>query len=297
MRTKRDTECLAVAIALAVLIVPIKAGAQSAGDDALLRELASTDANVRRAALDRREDWKPGPVRAIPLLVRLTVHDPEYSIRLSASTRLRDMGEPARAAVPDLVIGLGSRSPRERANAVQALGMLGPLAADAVDAIGAMYADTSRAVRFVTGEALFSIHQATPRSIRALVQELHAAPEPAALNASVALGVLGEVAVQPIRPCLDDPKPLVRLYAVYALQGIGAPALEALKDALKDSNGTVRAAAATGLALISPRTRPVRQAMESAAEDRDPQVRALARALLTQPPPTHRPATGKLPGH
>jgi HEAT repeat protein len=271
-------------VLLTAMAVSVAACAQSARVDPALQGLSSKDSSVRVATLELDDNWSSPSLQAVPLLVQIAVKDQDPQARYLATHRIKESGARAQAAVPKLTAALKSPREMERAWAVQALGRLGPMAASAVDDIAAAYADTSGNVKFVVGEALYAIKHPTPASIAALVKELRDPEMPAALNASTALGVMGEVAIGPLRPALQDSVPQVRQFAVFALGAIGSSAAPELAMALRDSFGVVRASAISALGAIQPRTEAVRSALEEATHDESPELREMARQTLAWQP-------------
>jgi HEAT repeat protein len=262
----------------------IAACAQSARIDPLLQGLSSKDAHVRMATLELDDNWSAPSLQAVPLLAQIAVKDHDPQARYQATSRIREQEPRARAALPKLTAALKSPREMERVWAIQALERLGPMAATAVDDIAATYSDTSGNVKFVAGEALYKIKHPTPASITALVNELRDPDMPAALNASTALGVMGEGAIGPLRRALKDPILQARQFAVFALASIGSSAVPELATALRDTSWVVRGSAISGLGAIQPRTEAVTKALEVATHDEAPELREMARQSLAWQP-------------
>jgi HEAT repeat protein len=96
-----------------------------------------------------------------------------------------------------------------------------------------------------------------------------------------ALGQIGEAAVLPLIPLLNDPNADVRHATAYALGQIGSPALAAapnLVQRLSETNPSIRAAAIFALAQIGPKAGPA--VLKIVQERRGEDQRNAARALV-----------------
>jgi chaperonin cofactor prefoldin len=98
------------------------------------------------------------------------------------------------------------------------------------------------------------------------------------VNAIVALGKIGEPAVEPLIRALKDENDDVRAHAAYALGKIGKPAIEPLIRALKDENEDVRRMAVVALGEMGDAR--AREYLSQAMTDESETVREIAKAAL-----------------
>ena len=138
--------------------------------------------------------------------------DQNVSVKVNAVKTLIDMGEPA---VESLIQALKDNNPEIRENAAHALGKIGD-----------------------------------ERAVGPLVMIMNDPDEklPPRENAILALGEIGEPAVEPLIHAMENENPQIRARAAEALSKIGDErAIEPLNRALHDKYGMVRDAARMGL--------------------------------------------------
>jgi HEAT repeat protein len=108
------------------------------------------------------------------------------------------------------------------------------------------------AARLKAADALGKLGPAAADAIPSLIKTLHDDHEPLRLNAAYALGAVGAAATAPLIDTLGDTIEHAGLDAAYALSAIGTPAVEALIAAVGDDNSARRAYAAYALGDIGP---------------------------------------------
>jgi len=164
---------------------------------------------------------------AVPELQK-ALKDEVLDVRIEAIVALSEIGPQGKAAVPELTGFLSDdEAPPVRQSAAYALGKIGRDARSAVPALHRMTANRNNIEKTVAAWALVQI-------------------APDAETIKMAIPLLAQ-ALQ------ESPNPDVRIEAAKALGQIGsgsAPASDALKNAAKDSNETVRKAAEEALTKL-----------------------------------------------
>ncbi|MCW2688998.1 MAG: succinate dehydrogenase/fumarate reductase flavoprotein subunit [Mycobacterium sp.] len=235
----------------------------------LLAALADADSAVRRAAADGvRELVELLPE---PAVAQQHLSSPDAAVRAATvyllSARGAGGGEHYRAALND-----GDH--RVRIEAVRAL-----VSVDDVAGVALSAADDNREVRIATANGL-----ATLRADVDTVRRLVADPDP--LTRAAALAALGAVGcgdedVTVVERALAESAWQVRQGAARALSGAApAAAVPALTRALRDPHLDVRKAAVLSLKRWAATEQLAREALQSALDDGDADVRAYARQAL-----------------
>ena len=185
-----------------------------------------------------------------------------------------------------LIEALSSDEWRQREQAVEALGRMGPGAKGAMGHLIEQLADEQWHVRKAAATALSRMgpapEQAIPSLIAALADEEWHVRKPAA-EALAALGPESAPAVGALIEALGDEEWQVRSPAALALAAIGPaskPALGRLIGALDDEEWKVRKHAAQALGAIGISTRPVLSALRQTVNDEEDQVRSAAAEAL-----------------
>jgi len=190
-----------------------------------------------------------------------------------------------------------SRAAWVRANAAQALGLLGDQAEQAVPALVAALGDPESRVAAQAHDALRLIGAAAAPE---LGHALDSTAQSTAVRESVA-GVLQDLgrAAEPAGPALtralNDPSTGVRSLAARALGNFEfTPAIPALTEKLRDPEPRVRENAAAALAHFGPRARSAVVELTAALRDRDESVRVNAANALGKIGPAAATAVGAL---
>ncbi|MFF3542862.1 fumarate reductase/succinate dehydrogenase flavoprotein subunit [Streptomyces platensis] len=281
-------------------ILELLALAEDQPDLATLRPyLADADPAVRRAAVDTlTETVPPGTGQALAAALA----DPDPAVRAAAGASLRELIEvlppepglsaPLAAAVhgPDAVVRsaavevlhalrLGDRAlfataltdpaVEVRVQAVRAL-----VSVDAADELRRAAGDASREVRVAAAHGLGTV--GSPGDLAVPLRDGDVLVRAAALVALATTGCPPPYDAAAVA-ALGDPAWQVRSGAATALTAAAPePAVAALRSALSDGHADVRKAAVLALRAHSARA-DARQALATAADDPDADVRAYAR--------------------
>jgi HEAT repeat protein len=131
----------------------------------------------------------------------------------------------------------------------------------------------------------------------ALVQQLKSPDSAVSGAASLDIIRLGAPAVPALVDLLRDPDPTMRALAARTFWGMGARAegaASALAEALKDADPRVRVGAAMALDNMGPPAAPAVQALMAALRDSNPEVRQWAARALGSIGPAAEPAVPAL---
>jgi len=212
---------------------------------ALIKALGDWDPYVRRAAAEAL--GKLGDPKAVPALIK-ALGDSSEDVRRAAAAALVKIGTPA---VPALIKALGDSDRDVRRAVAEALGAISdPQAVPAlIQALGDSYSDVRRAAAAALGKL------GDPQAVPALSVWVHAG-EDAARNALQTLGrpaldltqAVAQVAAQGAWGVLIRALPNEKVRE--AVVGLGTPTVPALIQALEDSDGGVRRAAAEALGKL-----------------------------------------------
>ncbi len=250
---------------------------------------------LRREAVRAIAALGPGASSALPTLVRAT-RDENEEVRFWAVTAIGGQGHEARSAAPALITvmaddlrrvqeaarhalealgpvatpvllpALRSRDPWLRANAAEAIGVVGDTRGRVVPELIALLVDDSLWVRASGAWALGQIGPAARSAAkplaRMLQEELRRDPALAASSGRVrvehvtfALGRMGRHAGDAVPQLLSvfrDGSDSLRSVATVALAAIGKKAARPLGEALQDGPMAIRLDAARGLRLMGP---------------------------------------------
>ncbi|MGH6628486.1 MAG: HEAT repeat domain-containing protein, partial [Burkholderiales bacterium] len=183
-------------------------------------------------------------------MLRKALKDDDPRVRLGAAIALREIGAPAKAALPDLLIALNDKS------VVREHGFDAP------------------AVRYQAAQAIVSIDPKQELVVPILVEALADQNPVTRISAAESLGKMGAIA-QAAVPNLEhalaaDSDGLVRVFAAHALGEInGSNACAVLTRLLKtDKDASVRARAARVIATLRPTCSQASPALIDALADR-----------------------------
>jgi succinate dehydrogenase/fumarate reductase flavoprotein subunit/HEAT repeat protein len=236
---------------------------------ALLAALGDDDAGVRAAAADGvRElvEVLPDPAAARAFLGAADPVVRAAAVYLLSSRKVGDAAHFRRS--------LDDPDHRVRIEAVRAL-----VSVDDVDGVGAAHGDDNREVRIAVANALGTLG-AGAATIRTLIMDPDPLVRAAALAAFGTIGVL-DADLTTVERALAESAWQVRQGAVRALAGAGNEAAVApLTRALADPHLDVRKAAVLSLTHWAPSDAAARDALNSALDDGDADVRAYARQAL-----------------
>ena len=199
--------------------------------------------------------------------------------RLAAQEKQQAERQAAAAARVDELVATvqGSRS-RERWEAIQALGSMGPRAAKAVPALVKIAGDDDKSTRNVAVVALAEIAPDDFAVIRTVVDALKDADTVVRANAVSFSSRLGPAAVPVLLRAMTDPDPRMRAGAAQALGSasrahsdatLADQTIETLGQALNDHDPAVRKAAAAALGSFGRRARPAVPALAMLLSDKD----------------------------
>lgn len=242
--------------------------------------------------------WLPAQIQkrlAVPVLAR--------DARMRALATLRDIGEPARAAIPALVERLSDKDFTIRLHAAIALGNIGPAALEAKPLLLPRLSDESHTVRSYVANAVWKISQDTnavlpvlekavketgakfrwatvvflgemgPAAERAIPLLEEAARSPDLEVASLALQSLAQISPQTlpfVATFVEHASPDLRLSAIAALGRHGPSAKDAVPLLVKAlADGAQGSPAIMGRALGSER---VKDAAAAALKQIDPEA-------------------------
>ncbi len=250
---------------------------------------------LRREAIKSIAALGPAARDALPVLIRAT-RDENQEVRLWAVTAIRRIGASARdaspallnvlsddarpvqeaardaleaigpAATPVLLPALRTRDPWVRANAAEAIGVIGVAKGDVVPGLVRLLADDSLWVRASAAWALGHLGREAKKAARplaaSLAEELRRDPTLSAPaqrvrveNLVYALGRIGKDAGDAAPLVLSvffDGDDSLRSVAVVALAGIGSKAAQPLGKAVRSGAMPIRLDAARGLRLMGP---------------------------------------------
>jgi HEAT repeat protein len=203
--------------------------------------------------------------------------DPNETVRAQAAEKLRKIGTPA---VEPLIRALSYGDPTVRAPAAAVLGEIKD--PRVVDPLIAALKDNNRYVRQSAAWALGDVKD--PRAVDSLIAALKDTNDEDVL--CKALGKIGTPAVEPLIAALKDSDRSVRHAAAESLGEINDPrAVEPLIAALKDTDASVRMSAAYALDNIKD-PRAVEPLIAALQEDPASDVRDIAaKALIASAKP------------
>ncbi len=222
---------------------------------ALIELLQDQDTQIRTAAARALGRMGTKAREAVPDFAE-ALHDPEPIVRAAAAQALGKMGPEAKEAVPALIKALGDKSsyaqrqvfntgPRGdivafgnrdvyvRVVAAEALGKMGPEAADAIPALQALLKDEQASVREMGAEVLGQMGEQAAAAIPALRELLRDEQVPVRTKAAEVLGRMGpnaKEALPTLAETLYDKDPNVRAHAAWALGQIGPAAKSTIPD-------------------------------------------------------------------
>jgi HEAT repeat protein len=194
-------------------------------------------------------------------------------MRVHAIEALANIGGPA---VPDLITAAGGGRPTTRADAAEALGLIGKKAAEALPVLVKLAADQDKYVRGQAATAMVRVDPAGEGVVAALsglVSDKSVSVRHKSIKALGEVGSPAEAAVGALEKALADPRREIRRAAALALGRIGAKSLPALEKALGADDPLVRKYAARALGDVRPAAASAVPALRKALADRDADVR------------------------
>jgi hypothetical protein len=216
-------------------------------------------------------------------LLNLTLSNPEDKyVRGRAAEALGGMGPAAAEAVPALISALCDDSSYVRPKAALSLAQIGLAPENVVPALVRTLRDKKPHVREAAATALGQFGPAAAKAVSALINAFEDREKIVRLQAAVALGKIGPAAASAapaLTVLLDDEREILEC-AAGALERIGPAAGPALIKVLAEGNESARRRAAEGLEVIEPATPEVLSALNKALKDEERSVRdAATRAL------------------
>lgn len=266
---------------------------------ALVSALEDAHVGVRCNAAWALGQIGPGAVEAIPGLVK-ACREEDYRVRSSAAKALTQIGVEAvpvlvkerhfigvlarigPMAVPSLVESLTGVDGPAKVNAAEALGWIGPGAAEAVPALTAAMRDSR--VRAEAAAALGRIGPGTAEAVPALMTALEDAKIDASYTVAQALCNIGPQVIPHLVRALESAVAGVREKAAWALGRIGpgaACAVPALITAFKASQDCERAQIVVALGRTGGGAVEVVSTLVEALQDRNDYVRGKAVSTLS----------------
>jgi HEAT repeat protein len=228
---------------------------KEAGDDAVpffIPALARRDSIINSAYVKLWTNL-PGVIKRrleTPILAR--------DVRLRAVVALREMGPPARAAVPALIARLSDPNGTVRLHSAIALGNIGPDARRALPALEPSLKSQSYTVRVYTAHAVWQITRQPEPALSILKDGLKDQQAAFRYSTAIFLGEMGEAATSAI-PALElaarDPDMTVASCAIRSLGEIGPSTTPILTNLLADPNPALRIDAATALGKLGAQAR------------------------------------------
>lgn len=193
-----------------------------------------------------------------------------------------------RAALPELIAGVGDRDIRARLRAIDILEALGPVAESAMPALRTALQDNNRFVRWSAARALARIGPAAPEetvpALEKLLMDDDLDVRVAAARSLASYGPKAQTALNGLLEALTVKSSEQRLAVLRVLHGIGpagAPAVPTLCACLADIDPSVRCKSAAVLGDLGPLARPAVDVLRQSLSDDDADVRhAAGKALL-----------------
>ena len=212
------------------------------------------DAEREHAATVLGEIGKDTPEAVSHLMKAL--EDPDYIVRKNAARALGIIGPPARESVSGLCALLkGDASQQVRQEAAMALGMIHARPEESVPALLRAFKDSDEWARM---RAISAVGRFGPEAASALPTLAPLLEQPAGQRTNAGVTALGAMQLigEPAKPYLLKAlnNKLSRSLAVEGLGSMGAPeALPEILKLLKDSDASVRVAAARALWKLDPK--------------------------------------------
>jgi HEAT repeat protein len=250
--------------------------------DYWLQMLKDRDPGYREKAIVALGAIGADDERVIPALVE-SFKDKNPGVQNAAAQALSSTGK---EAVPRLLESLKGKNSLLRKWAAVSLSSIGPEAKDAVPALIECLEDEDRNLRSWAASALGHMapesKAAIPALIKSFEKEDFGATRGQTGSSVDALSRFGPMAVPALNEALKDPNVKIRASAAGTLAMIGTPAKEATSNliaALKDKDEWVRQNAGMALVRIGAAAVP---ALAEALKDKVPAVRVAAVQLLGQ---------------
>jgi HEAT repeat protein len=213
---------------------------------------------------------------------------PNIESRRTAAFALGKIGAEGATYIDDLVRVLSDADESVREAAANALGEIGPLAADAVKPLTRQVeSDASPAVRRAAASALGKMGSRAETATAALKAALAHQDPRVRQNAAWALGQIGSNAIErsipELRKLLKDGDPMVRRDTALAIGNGGAMAKDAVQDliaALRDDDALVRRYAVTALGKLGSAAEPAVPVLVGILDDKSAGTELQREALL-----------------
>jgi HEAT repeat protein len=194
----------------------------------------------------------------IPAAIQRHLHQPILArdVRLRAVVLLREIGNPAKAAIPDLIKCLSDSDGTVRVHAAIALGNMGPDAKSALPFLEPFLRNPSQNIRVYTAAAVWNISKQPEPSLSILEAGLLQTNATDRWAAATFLGEMGPAA-RPAIPLLaqaiHDSDKAVASFSAQALAEIGEDSLPFLTNLLTDPDPAMRISAIVALGKFGPK--------------------------------------------
>jgi len=200
--------------------------------------LRGSDENVRSSASWTLRDMGEHAKEALPQLAS-ALSDPNDNVGARAAEALGRMGEHAKGVLPQLVASaLSDPNDNVRRRAAGVLGIMGEHAKEALPQLASALSDPNERIRENAASALGRMGEHAKGVLPQLTSALSDPKENVRRSAAWALGTMGEYAKgalpQLVASALSDPKENVRRSAAGALRGMGHSILPELENIKKD---------------------------------------------------------------
>jgi HEAT repeat protein len=247
----------------------------------LLAMLSAKEDQTREEAATVLGKLRTAARTAIGPLSR-ALEDPNVTVRTRAAEALGQIGK---AAVPALTKALKNGNDEVRGLASQALADVGSGYQSAVPDLIAIVADkeASLPTRRRAAHALAKVGGGGKAAVKPLIDALNEKDDDLRHCASDALAAIGEPALPALIEALQSVNPKVGQFVREGLRRMGKPAVPALMEAIKTSQiAHVRSGAIGVLRDLGPAARDAVPVLKEALQDSDATVRASAKVALEQ---------------
>jgi len=227
------------------------------------------------------------PVELAVRTLEEALDDEAATVRAEAVEALGRIGPPAASVAPRLIALAGEEDESLRCQVARSLGAVGGEPGPTVEALVGLLGDAGAEVKAAAAASLGGLKgdaAAAVSALSALLQDREESVRTAAAEAIAQVGPLDEAATESLVEGLASEDTVVRAQTAEALGTIGAAAEEAapaLVEAMEDENDRVRAEAVEALGKIgAPAAGAAVPALVRALDDEDDTVAALAAEAL-----------------
>jgi HEAT repeat protein len=267
-------------VRLAVITILGQLGdlAQDAKNE-LADALSDAIASVRLAAAQALGKIGPAAKAAYPQLIR-AAGDPHPQVREAVNDSLRRLGSPTKDDAKTLAEVLKEKNLDKRVVYANTIRDLKPESAVLVEVFKPLVNDSEKPMRVqairALGEAGAPAHTQIFPLLLPFLEDSDADVRQAALSALTAAGPPTAADIPQLQSTLFSKQVDARRYAAEAIGSLGdegKTCVALLAGKLKDDDGGVRLAAASGLVKLGPAAKEVRENLLAARSDPDPNVR------------------------